>query len=384
MQHIKTYNKIAHEGLAILQNNFIVNEFIDAPTGILLRSQNLHQEPIPSSVLAVARAGAGVNNIPVSEMTQRGIVVFNTPGANANAVKELVITSLLLASRDIIGGINWTRNLKGEDIDGQVESGKIAFRGPEIYGKSVLVIGLGAIGVKVANALVSLGMQVMGFDPYISVDAAWGLDTNVKKAEQLDLALSQADFVSIHIPMTKVTQGFFNEERIAHLKKGAKIINLSRGEIVNDDHMIAALDKGEISKYITDFPNPKIIQHPSVIAIPHLGASTPESEVNCAIMAARSLKEYIINGNISKSVNFPSVHLERSSEHRLAFCHQNIPNMISQISGAMAANNINIVNLINKSKDQIAYTILDIDQAVNEKVIKSLSEIQGMIKVRNL
>lgn len=382
METIKIYNKIADEGLQVLNPFYEIKTDASNPKAILLRSQDLHQEQISDSVLAIARAGAGTNNIPIAQCTDKGIVVFNTPGANANAVKELAIAALFLASRNIVNAVDWVKKLSPPNIAEQVEKGKAQFSGPELYGKSLGVIGLGAIGVNVANAALDLGMDVWGYDPYLSVDAAWGLSRNVKKAEQLQHIFQNCDYITVHIPMSKATEGFLNAAAFEQMKNGVRLLNLSRGELVNDTDLIGAIEAGKVAAYVTDFPNETLVNIPQVIAIPHLGASTPESEINCAVMAAKFLKTYLENGNIHKSVNFPSVEMPPSSPFRITFCHQNIPNMIGQISGAMAAEGINIVNLINKSKDALAYTIMDIEQPVADAVIAKLNQIQGMIRVR--
>lgn len=382
METIKIYNKIANEGLQVLNPFYEIKADATNPQAILLRSQDLHQEHIPDSVLAIARAGAGTNNIPITQCTEKGIVVFNTPGANANAVKELAIAALFLASRNIVNAVEWVKKLSPPNIAEQVEKGKAQFSGPELFGKSLGVIGLGAIGVNVANAALDLGMDVWGYDPYLSVDAAWGMSRNVKKAEQLLHIFQNCDYITIHIPMSKTTAGFLNAAAFEQMKNGVRLLNLSRGELVNDTDLIQAIHAGKVATYVTDFPNETLVNIPQVIAIPHLGASTPESEINCAIMAAKFLKTYLEHGNIHKSVNFPSVEMPISSPFRITFCHQNIPNMIGQISGAMASEGINIVNLINKSKDTLAYTIMDIEQPLSDTIIEKLNQIQGMTRVR--
>ncbi|MBC7766046.1 MAG: phosphoglycerate dehydrogenase [Hyphomonadaceae bacterium] len=386
MYEIKTLNKIAQIGVNMLGDHLSINDQCENPDGVLVRSADMHATELSANLKAIARAGAGVNNIPVERCSEKGIVVFNTPGANANAVKELTIAGLLLSARKIADGIIWAKTLNGTstDVAKDVEKGKASFVGPELLGKTLGVIGLGAIGVMVANAVEALGMDVIGFDPYISVDAAWGLSRTVKKAMGINEILSKADYITLHVPLNKDTKGMINKESFGLMKQGVRIVNFSRGELVNDVDMRTALANGLVATYVTDFPNEEILQCENVVAIPHLGASTPESEDNCAIMAARELREYLENGNIVNSVNFPTCDLPRSSETRICIAHQNIPNMLSQISTAVAKHEINIQNMLNKSKGNMAYTILDIDGSCSDVMTNEFSSIAGVLKVRVL
>ncbi|HRN47151.1 MAG TPA: phosphoglycerate dehydrogenase, partial [Niabella sp.] len=346
---------------------------------------SMHEMDFPESLLCIARAGAGVNNIPVDKCADKGIVVFNTPGANANAVKELAIASLLLSSRKIVDGINWAKSLTGDDVAKQVEKGKAQFVGPEVEGKVLGVLGLGAIGVMVANAAANLGMEVYGYDPYISIDAAWGLNRAVKKATDLKTVYENCDYISLHIPLTNETRGIINEASLAQMKKGIRIVNLSRGELVNDNDIKAALESGQAGCYVTDFPNEKLVSMPGVITIPHLGASTPESEDNCAAMAARQTIDFLENGNIKNSVNYPACDMGVcSAMTRITVAHKNIPNMLGQISTVLADQGINIANMINKSRGEYAYTMIDVETEINNGKIDKISAIEGVLKVRTL
>ncbi|MBU5450667.1 phosphoglycerate dehydrogenase [Acetivibrio sp. MSJd-27] len=384
MYNILTLNKISHVGLSKLdQTKYAISDNTETPDGILLRSFNMHDYDMPESLLAIGRAGAGVNNIPLDKCTEKGIVVFNTPGANANAVKELVIAALLLSSRNIVGGIDWAKELVSSDtVEKDVEKGKSAFVGPEIAGKTLGVVGLGAIGVLVANAAEALGMNVIGYDPYISIDAAWGLSTNVKRAINRNEIFENCDYITLHVPLTKETEKMVSSVALETMKDGVRIINCSRADLVDADAMKSALDSEKVACYVTDFPNKALLNYKNVISIPHLGASTPESEENCAVMAVREIKEYIERGNITNSVNFPSVQLPKTSQSRITIMHKNIPNMLSQISNEFAKNDLNIDNMMNKSKNDVAYTIVDVDSEVNGNVIESLSKIDGIIRVR--
>lgn len=381
---IKLLNKISPVGLAKLDPalyNF--GEDVANPDGILLRSFSMHDMELPESLKAVARCGAGVNNIPIDKCSERGIVVFNTPGANANAVKELVITALLLSSRKIVDGINWAKTLVGtEGVAKQVEKGKSAFVGPEIKGKTLGVIGLGAIGIAVANAARSLGMEVIGYDPYLSVDAAWKLSRKIVHATDPQEVYQRADYITLHVPLNDETRGSVNKDVFALMKKGARILNFSRGELVCEDDLEVALKDGTISTYVTDFPNERILTMDGVLALPHLGASTPESEDNCAEMAANQLRDYLENGNIVNSVNFPNCQLPRTSDARVAVAHRNIPKMLSQISSAFSELHLNITNMINASKKDYAYTLLDIESEVDESVLAKIAAIDGVLSVR--
>jgi len=387
MYKIQTLNKIDPEGLKIfpLDQYEIASEFA-APDAIIVRSQAMHDLELPASLLSIARAGAGVNNIPVEKCTEKGIVVFNTPGANAHGVKEIVIAGMLMASRDIAGSIEWAKTLKGKgaEVPGLVEKGKSNFGGTEIRGKKLAVIGLGAIGVLVANAAQALGMDVVGYDPYISVAHAWRLSRNVKKAEGLESLLANADFVSLHVPQIPETKGFINKDRLKMMKPGVKILNFARGGLVNNQDMIEAIEAGIVGKYVTDFPEDELINVKNIIAIPHLGASTEESETNCAIMAVNQTIDYLENGNIINSVNFPTTEMERNGGTRIVVANKNIPKMVSQISALLAHEGLNISNMLNRNKDEIAYNIIDVDGSIPSTIKDMISEIEGVIMVRIL
>ena len=337
--NIKTYNKISAAGLnRLAAKGYAYGDEVEDPVGAIVRSASLHETEFPKSLLAIARAGAGTNNIPIDRCSEQGIVVFNTPGANANAVKELVIVGLLIASRRIVPAIEWAKGLKGngEAVGKMVEKGKSAFAGPEISGKSIGVIGLGAIGVRVANAANHLGMKVYGYDPYLSVNAAWNLTHNAIHAIDIKEIFENCDYITIHVPLTPETKGFINAETIATMRDGVRILNFARGDLVNSTDILAALENGKVAAYVTDFPNDEILGHDGVIAIPHLGASTPESEDNCAGMAADELTDYIENGNITNSVNLPNTAMARSSEKRICIIHKNVPTMITKITQVLA------------------------------------------------
>ena len=381
---IKILNGISAAGLEKFGEDYEIGASMEASDAIVVRSAPLHELQFPETLHSIARAGAGVNNIPVERCTQEGIVVFNTPGANANAVKELAITSLLISSRKIIEGINWVRSLNGDDgFAKQVESGKSQFVGPEIRNKKLGVIGLGAIGVMVANAAVNLEMEVYGYDPYISVEHAWGLSRAIKKANDLNKLFKRCDYITIHIPLNGNTKSFLNKETFDQMKTGVRIINLSRGELVNDDDLIAALQSGQVSNYVTDFPNEKLVNVPGVIPVPHLGASTPESENNCAIMAVMQTKDFLENGNIKNSVNFPDCNMGISTyKHRLTIAHKNIPKMLGQISAVLSEQGVNIANMINKSRGDFAYTMVDLETEITESNLQKINDITGVLKVR--
>ncbi len=352
------------------------------PDGIMLRSFNMHEYPLNDELLAVARAGAGTNNIPIPACTEKGIVVFNTPGANANAVKELVICELFLGGRKITDAIDWVKTLKGtEGIGKTVEKGKSKFVGHEISGKTLGVIGLGAIGVMVANTAVDLGMRVVGYDPYLSVAGALHLDNRVETTD-LETLIKSSDFITVHVPLTPSTEKMFNADTFAKMKDGAVLINNSRGELVDADAVLAAVESGKLERYITDFPSEALIGVPNVICVPHLGASTPEAEDNCAKMAAKELVDYIENGNITHSVNFPDVCAPRTSAARVTVMHNNVEGAISKITSAISANGINIANIIDKSKGEKAYMILDLDSKPSDKVIKEIEKLDTVIRVR--
>lgn len=384
MFQIKTLNKIDPKGLNLFGDDYKVVEDGDVD-GIVLRSFKMHDYPLNDNLKAIARAGAGTNNVPVDKCAENGIVVFNTPGANANGVKELVIAGLLLSSRNVVGAIDWAKTLDGEgdDIPKLVEGGKSNFAGPEIKGKTLGVIGLGAIGVLVANAASALGMKVLGYDPFISVGHAWSLSRNVVRAKTIEEVYAKADYISVHVPLMDATKGYINKDSIAMMEDGVKILNFSRAGLIDDDAMAEALESGKVGCYVTDFPNAKSIKMKNVIAIPHLGASTPESETNCAVMAVNQMAEYLENGNIKNSVNFPNCDMGVcATESRIAIIHKNIPNMVSQITTILAEKSINIADMINKSRNEWAYTMLDIENHVSEDIVKALSAIDGVVKVR--
>ena len=385
MFKIKTLNNISPKGLDLLpKENFSISESDDAPDGILLRSFKMTEADLPASLKAIARAGAGVNNIPVDLCTQKGIVVFNTPGANANGVKELVLAALLMSSRRIYQGINWSQSLKGKgaDVAPAVEKGKADFTGPEILGKKLAVIGLGAIGVIISNAAADLGMEVIGFDPYISVESAWGLSRTVKRAKSLEGALLEADYITIHVPLTPETKGVVNAALLAKMKTGVRIVNFARGELVNNKDMLAAIKDGKVGVYVTDFPEEELLGIDQVIPVPHLGASTPEAEDNCAYMAADQLKNFLETGNIKNSVNFPNCEMDFMHANRILIANKNIPNMVGQITTILAQEGLNISDMINKGKGDVAYNIIDLDNDVSAKAIEKLKSIEGVFMVR--
>jgi D-3-phosphoglycerate dehydrogenase len=384
MYTIQTLNKISPLGLNQLDpTDFTVTGECENPDGILVRSADMHEMEFGSNLRAIARAGAGTNNIPLDKCAEAGIVVFNTPGANANAVKELVICALLLSSRDVIGGISWCSALTEADGDVEklVEKGKSKFVGPELLGKNLGVIGLGAVGVKVANALTKLGMNVYGYDPYLSVQNALTLDASVQVVD-LKTIYEKSDYITIHSPLLPSTKGMIDETSIASMRHGVRIINLARGGLVDDGDMLAALESGKVSRYVTDFPNGNLVGKPGVITIPHLGASTPESEENCAIMAAQELREYLITGNIRNSVNMPNVEMARSGEARLGIIHRNIPKMISNISTLLSNEGANIENMTNKSRGDYAYTLIDLGQAISEETLGHVRQLEGVLRLR--
>ncbi len=387
LYNIKTLNKISHKGLDLFEDGkYTLLDSVDNPDAILLRSYNMHDMELPSNLMAIARAGAGVNNIPIEKCSDKGIVVFNTPGANANAVKELTIAALMLSNRKVVDGIAWAKTLKGEGdaIPKLVEKGKSNFAGPELRGKKLGVIGLGAIGVMVANAAKGLGMKVEGFDPYISVDSAWGLSRSVRRAANLETLLSACDYITLHLPLLENTKNMINKDNFSLMKKGVRLLNMSRGGLVNNADLRDAVEKGIVSVYVTDFPNEELLNTDKVIAIPHLGASTPESEENCAIMATEQLKDYLENGNIMNSVNYPQCKMSRSSDYRITLANKNIPNMVGQISTMLAEENINILNMLNKSRGGYAYTVIDVDVEVEDKIIDKLSNIEGVLCARKI
>jgi D-3-phosphoglycerate dehydrogenase len=388
MYSIQTLNKISAKGLDRLdRDNYEVASEISRPDAILLRSFKMHDMEIPPTVKAIGRAGAGVNNIPVEKCTERGIVVFNTPGANANSVKELVLAGLFLSSRDIIGGYNWIQGEKdkGDEVSKIVEKGKSAFSGPEIMGKTLGVIGLGAIGAQVANAAAGLGMEVLGYDPFISVDAAWGLSRTVTKAISLDQMLSQCDYITLHLPLNDKTKGIIGGEKLNIMKKGIRIMNFARGGLVNNEELLVKLDSGDINCYVTDFPEAELLGNRKIITIPHLGASSPEAEDNCAIMAVDQIKDYLTNGNIVNSVNFPACSMERSGDRRLIIANKNIPDMLRQFLAVLAEAGINVDNMTNRNKGDIAYNIIEISTPeVTPELLTKIKAIDGVIMTRLL
>lgn len=385
MFRIKTMNKIAQVGLNQFPADYQVGDSVEGEEGILVRSAKLHDYPFPDTLWGIARAGAGTNNIPVAECAQKGIVVFNTPGANANGVKELVLAALLMASRDLVGGVEWVKAQAATpdtDVAAAVEKGKSAFVGPELYRKTLGVIGLGAIGALVANAALSLGMEVYGYDPFLSVDTALRLDRHVHVVKDVAELYRGSDYVTIHVPYTPDTRHTINADTIAQMKDGVRVVNLARGELVDDAAMMAALESGKVARYVTDFPNNTITLAPNVVPIPHLGASTPESEDNCAIMAAQQLRDFLENGNIKNSVNFPNVEMERSGVQRLCIIHRNIPAMLANITAQLSGDGVNVENMTNKSRGDFAYTLVDVGSAVEESVIDDIRAIDGIIRVR--
>ena len=379
--NIQLLNKIAAVGLNQLDNSYNVGENIENPDGIMVRSAVMHEMEFAPSLKAIARAGAGVNNIPIERCSEGGIVVFNTPGANANGVKELAICALLLAARDVVGGIAWANTLT-EDVAKQVEKGKSKFGGTELMGKTLGVIGLGAIGGKIANTAIHLGMNVIGCDPFLSIEGAWNLNHRVNRAATYDEVFEKADYITLHVPATKETKNMICAESIAKMKNGVKIINLSRADLVNAGELKAALAEGKVSAYVTDFPTEEVINTPGVVAIPHLGASTEESEDNCAVMAARQLDDYLKNGNIKNSVNYPNVEMPRSGVARICVLHQNIPSILTKITAAVADEGLNIENLTNKSKGENAYTLLDVSSTPSEDAIARIASVEGINRVR--
>lgn len=388
MYRIKTLNKISGAGLAQLdQTRFLVGDDVTKEDGILVRSAAMQDYEFPDSLRAIARAGAGTNNIPIDRCSEKGIVVFNTPGANANAVKELVIAAMLVASRDILGGADWVQeqaHTPKTDVAEAVEKGKSAFVGPELYRKTLGVIGLGAIGALVCNIALDLGMDVYGYDPFLSVDAALRLDRHVHVVKDVNELYRVSDYITIHVPYNNATKDFINAESISKMKGQVRVLNLARGGLVNDDDMIEALESGRVSKYVTDFPDSRIATAKNVIALPHLGASTPESEENCAVMAVRQLQDYLVNGNITNSVNLPTVSQEWSGIARVCIIHKNVPAMLTKITSALSDDVINVENMTNKSKKDLAYTLVDVNTRITDEVADELRAIEGVIRVRVL
>lgn len=384
MRKIHCLNAIANVGTDIFDENYKLTDNIEEADAIMVRSAAMGDMDFSENLLAIARAGAGVNNIPLERCADAGIVVFNTPGANANGVKELVICGMLLAARDVVGGIEWTRSIKDSDtIAKDVEKGKKNFAGGEIKGKKLGVIGLGAIGAEVANAAASLGLEVLGYDPFISVNAAWRLSRKIKHITDINEIFRECDYITLHVPLTDDNKGMIGKNSIPQMKDGVVILNFARDLLVDDDEMEKALESGKVARYVTDFPNTKSARMEKAIVIPHLGASTQESEDNCAVMAANELVDYLENGNIKNSVNFPSCDMGVCQvEGRVALLHKNIPNMIGQITSAFAKNGYNISDLTNKSKGSKAYTLIDIENKASESLINELNAIEGILKVR--
>ncbi|MFL2531643.1 MAG: phosphoglycerate dehydrogenase [Porticoccaceae bacterium] len=387
MHKIRTYNAISSKGLdRFPAEKYEVGSDLSEPQGFLLRSQKLHEEQVPQSLLAVARAGAGVNNVPVADYTDQGIVVFNTPGANANAVKELIVAGLLLASRDIYGGMNYVQGLTHMDDGGEMgkllEKEKKRFAGSEIMGKTLGVVGLGAIGSIIANLALDLGMDVVGYDPAISVEAAWQLSSQVERMDSLEALLAKSDFVTLHVPAIPATKHLINSETLSVMKSTAKILNFAREEIVSTEDMVKALDSGVIASYICDFPTPEFLGNPKIIAMPHIGASTAEAEENCAVMAANQLMDYIENGNIHNSVNFPPTRLARNSGSRLTFANQNVPKVLGSVLSILADFDLNVVDMVNKSRNEVAYNIIDVEGDISAEMLQKVEQVEGVIRVR--
>jgi D-3-phosphoglycerate dehydrogenase len=387
MYNILTLNKISETGLCRFSDEYNCATDVANPDAILVRSASMHDMEFQNNTLAIARAGAGVNNIPIPAMSEKGVVVFNTPGANANAVKELVIAALLFSSRPVHKAADWAKTLagKGDEIPDLAEKGKSQFVGPEIKGKTLGVIGLGAIGAMVANTAIGLGMDVIGYDPYISVDAAWSLSRAVHKAESLESLLSKSDYVSLHIPQTNDTKGFINADRINMMKKGVRLLNFARGGLVVNKDVIAAIEAGKIAQYITDFTDEELLANDKVICLPHLGASTPEAEDNCAFMAVKQLKDFLERGNIINSVNFPKTYLDAqipAGGTRLCIANKNVPNMVGQISTILADAKLNIEGMVNQNRADLAYNLIDVSCPVSEDVVAKLKSIEGVINVR--
>ena len=376
-------NPIAEKGLGLFDEEYKKSEDLQECDAVLVRSAKMHDMELPESVAVIARAGAGVNNIPVKECAENGVVVFNTPGANANGVKELVLAGMLLASRDIVGGIEWVQREKDqEDIDKLAEKQKKQFAGCEIMGKKLGIIGLGAIGAMVANAASALGMEVYGYDPFMSVNSAWALSKHVRQAKDMDEIFKTCDYITVHVPSTKDTKGMLNKEKFALMKDGARLLNFARGDLVVNEDLLEAVESGKLSKYITDFASQELIGKDNIIVLPHLGASTPESEDNCAKMAAQELKDFLENGNIKNSVNFPAVNQPRESKVRLCITNKNMPNILARISKLFADHNLNIENMVNRSRGDYAYTLIDTNDDVRQDIIERIEAAEGIINVR--
>ena len=389
MYKIRTYNRISDKGLSLLApERFAVADDMESPDAFILRSQKLHGEVLPEGLLAMARAGAGVNNIPVDDCTARGIVVFNTPGANANAVKELVAAGLLLGSRDVFGGMAFVQSLQHEKdpvaMSKLLEAEKKRFAGSEIQGKTLGVVGLGAIGAMVANMALELGMNVAGFDPAISVEAAWQLSSRVEKVESLQALLALSDYISLHIPANEHTRGLINAEAFAAMRPGACLLNFAREEVVDQSALLDALNAGSCRRYVSDFPRPELLGHERAVLMPHIGASTVEAEENCAVMAASQLIDFLENGNIVNSVNFPQTRMSRNGGYRLTFTNQNVPRVLGTVLGVLADRNINVIDMVNKSRGEIAYNIIDLETEPGPGAMEEIRAAEGVIHLRRV
>jgi len=384
---VRTMNEISPVIFESLSEGYEVSPNVDEPDALIVRSADLHSYPVGDGLLAIARAGAGVNNIPITNCSERGIVVFNTPGANANAVSELVVAALLITGRDILGAADWVRELKGLDdteITKRIEKEKNRFVGPELRGKSLGVIGLGSVGAFVANTAVGLGMEVSGYDPFISVEHAWTLSRSVKRITSLDEVLGECDYISVHVPLIKQTRGMFGKDTLARMKRGAVLLNFSRGELADCGAVVEAVTSGALRAYATDFPCGEMLGVQGILCMPHLGASTPESEENCARMAAAQIRDYLEHGVIRNSVNLPDTAMPRTDANRVTIIHQNVPGVVSGITGMVASDEINIANMITQSKGNIAYMVLDIDGDFNRSRLSKLSALEGVLRVRTV
>jgi D-3-phosphoglycerate dehydrogenase len=382
---IQTLNQISQQGLHRFPGErYTVGKLVDAPDAIIVRSQDMHAMAIPQSVKAIGRAGAGTNNIPVPDLSRRGVPVFNAPGANANAVKELVLTAALMAARNIVPAMRYVATLdpSAPDLEARVEEGKRQFAGFELPHRTLGIVGLGAIGSLVADTAIKLGMRVIGFDPEITVDAAWRLPSSVRKANSIEDVLRHADIVSVHVPLLPVTRHLIDDKRLANVKPGAVLLNFARDAIVDEKAVIAALRSQRLKYYVCDFPTPALLAEPNVVALPHLGASTAEAEENCAIMVVDQVREFLEHGTVQNAVNFPNVEMPRESPHRVAIANANVPNMLGQISSTMARHGLNIHNMVNKSRGETAYTLVDVDSPVDEAVVRAIAAIEGVLSVR--
>lgn len=385
MYTIEMLNSISPKGIERLPTSlFQIEDEAEAPQGILVRSANMLERELPPSLLAIARAGAGTNNIPISRCSEQGIVVFNTPGANANAVKELVLGALVLASRNVAGGIEWVKTLadQGEEVPKLVEKGKGKFAGPELEGKVLGIIGLGAIGVRVANMATHLHMKVLGYDPFISIDAAWSLSRSVEHCVSLSEIVQRSDYITLHLPVNKDTKNFVNGDLLAQAKQGVRILNFARGELVQPQALLTALKNGRVASYVTDFPSAELIGQAGVVCIPHLGASTPESEENCAVMAAEQMKDYLLNGNVTNSVNLPDVQVPRNGGSRICIINKNAQGILAGLTAVLNGAGLNIANMTNKSRGEFAYTLLDVEGIAEEAMAQKMQDLEGVIRVR--